>query len=210
MTDTSGSIVWKAAYNPFGKAEVDQSSMVTNNFRFPGQYYDAESGLHYNWNRYYDPGTGRYMTVDLVGVEERDDLDNIYVYAANDPILFVDPFGLYRLKPGVPAITNPELDALLRCMDKYAGQELTITSTTEGRHQNPCHAAGTCADIAPSSGAIPCWAGKCGAGYVLDETKLKTKYWTGPHYHVQLFKPNKPGKNAIPPDCVPKCPDGKK
>jgi len=67
MTDTSGNIVWKAAYNPFGKAEVDQSSTVTNNFRFPGQYYDAESGLHYNWHRYYDPGTGRYMTADPLG-----------------------------------------------------------------------------------------------------------------------------------------------
>ena len=60
MTDAGGNVVWKAAYDPFGEAQVDPSSTVTNNFRFPGQYYDEESGLHYNWHRYYDPRTGRY------------------------------------------------------------------------------------------------------------------------------------------------------
>jgi RHS repeat-associated protein len=91
MTDTSGDIVWKAAYNPFGKAEVDPSSTITNNFRFPGQYYDAESGLHYNWHRYYDPGTGRYMTADPIGI--KGDI-NLYSYVINNPIKFIDPYGL--------------------------------------------------------------------------------------------------------------------
>jgi RHS repeat-associated protein len=69
MTNESGSVVWSAAYTPFGKAEVDGSSTQTNNFRFPGQYYDAESGLHYNWHRYYDPKTGRYLTADPIGLD---------------------------------------------------------------------------------------------------------------------------------------------
>jgi len=91
MTDEGGNIVWKAAYDPFGKAEVDPSSTVTNNFRFPGQYYDSESGLHYNWFRYYDPGTGRYVTADPVGLLGG---INLYIYALNNPNKYGDYFGL--------------------------------------------------------------------------------------------------------------------
>ena len=69
MTNAGGNVVWKAAYDPFGEAQVDPSSTVTNNFRFPGQYYDEESGLHYNWHRYYDPRTGRYVTTDPIGLK---------------------------------------------------------------------------------------------------------------------------------------------
>jgi len=68
MTGDNGTIVWKAAYNPFGMAEVDAASTVINNFRFPGQYYDEETGLHYNWHRYYDPWTGRYLRGDPIGL----------------------------------------------------------------------------------------------------------------------------------------------
>jgi RHS repeat-associated protein len=97
MTDSTGTIVWKAAYNPFGKAEVDPSSTVTNNFRFPGQYYDSESGLYYNWYRYYDPGTGRYVTADPIWLSEE---ANLYTYARNNPNTFIDPQGLKGCGPG--------------------------------------------------------------------------------------------------------------
>jgi len=64
MTSVSGAVVWAAEYEAFGKAMVDASSTVTNNLRFPGQYYDEETGLHYNFHRYYDSGIGRYTSVD--------------------------------------------------------------------------------------------------------------------------------------------------
>ena len=109
MTDEGGNIVWKAAYDPFGQAHVDPASTVTNNFRFPGQYYDEESGLHYNWYRYYDPRTGRYITADpllmpffynrkphfLVSSSlPKPNKFLPYAYAKNNPLALIDIKGL--------------------------------------------------------------------------------------------------------------------
>jgi len=63
LTDANQTIAWDATYDPFGKASITVSS-VTNNLRFPGQYYDAETGLHYNWHCYYWPEVGRYVEGD--------------------------------------------------------------------------------------------------------------------------------------------------
>ncbi|MBT8438435.1 MAG: RHS repeat-associated core domain-containing protein, partial [Gammaproteobacteria bacterium] len=55
------------------------------------QYYDVETGLHYNYFRYYDPSTGRYMTSDPVGLSGG---LNTYSYALNNPLYWSDPLGL--------------------------------------------------------------------------------------------------------------------
>ncbi|MDD5356085.1 MAG: RHS domain-containing protein [Candidatus Omnitrophica bacterium] len=64
ITDTDTDTVWRADYLPFGEVVVDPASTIINNFRFPGQYYDEETGLYYNWNRYYSPAIGRYLEAD--------------------------------------------------------------------------------------------------------------------------------------------------
>jgi RHS repeat-associated protein len=64
---------------------------VENNFRFPGQYYDQEAGLHYNYHRYYYPKTGRYITPDPICFAEG---INLYAYVQNTPISWIDPLGL--------------------------------------------------------------------------------------------------------------------
>jgi len=60
IIDENNEIVWEADYKPFGETSITVNT-IENNFRFPGQYYDEETCLHYNWHRYYEPGIGRYL-----------------------------------------------------------------------------------------------------------------------------------------------------
>ncbi len=110
ITDTDGHLVWTANYAAWGKtitsnpprriltrqgntvAEVieAQAEPLECNLRFQGQYADAESGLHYNRFRYYEPEVGRFASQDpisLLGGE------NLYRYAFN-PTNWTDPLGL--------------------------------------------------------------------------------------------------------------------
>jgi RHS repeat-associated protein len=77
LTDSTGAVAWSADYLPFGKADVTVEA-VENNLRFSGQYYDEETGLHYNLNRYYDPKIGRYLRADPIGLTGG---INLYIYA---------------------------------------------------------------------------------------------------------------------------------
>ena len=60
--------------------------------RFPGQYFDQESGLYYNRFRYYEPQTGRYLSSDPLGQRTG---PNVYEYAHNSPLKFFDSYGLF-------------------------------------------------------------------------------------------------------------------
>jgi len=90
LSDSTGTVQWKAHYTPFGKAVVEVNSL-SQNIRFPGQYFDSESGLHYNYFRDYDPEIGRYIQSDPIGLNGG---INTYGYVLGNPIKYVDPFGL--------------------------------------------------------------------------------------------------------------------
>ncbi len=96
MTNSSGQKVWSAELLPFGEGydineDVDGDQVhVINNLRFPGQYYDAESGLHYNVMRDYNPLIGRYAQSDPIGLVGG---INTFVYVESNPVNLVDPSG---------------------------------------------------------------------------------------------------------------------
>jgi RHS repeat-associated protein len=75
---------------PFGQADVIVGT-VDNNLRFAGQYYDAETGLHYNYHRYYDPKIGRYLRADPIGLAGG---FNLYTFVNNNPGRYIDKMGL--------------------------------------------------------------------------------------------------------------------
>ena len=91
MTDGSGSVVWSALYSPFGGAYT-LSGSETLNARFPGQWFQMEAGLHYNWHRHYDPTLGRYTQPDPLGFV---DGPSVFAYAGGSPEQKVDPKGLW-------------------------------------------------------------------------------------------------------------------
>ena len=91
LLNQSGITVWSATYDAFGRATIDPASTITNNLRFPGQYADQETGLHYNWMRFYDPTTGRYVTSDPIGLYGG---INTYTYVGGMPMNGIDPVGL--------------------------------------------------------------------------------------------------------------------
>ena len=96
LTDTNGEIVWSAHYRAYGEISRLDIRKIENPLRFQGQYFDPESGLHYNRHRYYNPDIGRYLTPDPVKLAGG---INAYQYVPN-PTGWVDPLGLSSCPDG--------------------------------------------------------------------------------------------------------------
>jgi len=113
ITNGSGEVVWAVSYKAYGNLAVAHEQQIENNLRFQGQYYDSETGLHYNRFRYYDPGAGRFINQDPIGL--LGGLNN-YQYVPN-PVGWVDPFGL-SCKEGRNDVIPDNYDIL---SDSYYG-----------------------------------------------------------------------------------------
>ncbi len=175
---------------------------LTNPFQYTGRELDSETGSYYYRARYYDQTTGRFFSEDP-SQSTIDGSSNLYIYAFNNVVNYVDPSGLYILKPGIPAPSGA-LDALLTCTENCLGATLTITSTSEPIPQHPLnspHGKGLAADIRYPSNPqkLLCCASKCGAGFGLDEGAHPSAHATAPHIHIQLNLGRNGGHGDLPP-----------
>lgn len=148
VTDNTQQVVWKGEYDPFGEV-TETVALVEQNIRFPGQYFDQETGLYYNYFRTYNPETGRYVESDPIGLAGG---LSTYGYVGGNPLLFVDLFGLeitgkWITSPHVGNIklfkpknisigldhisatvpTSGEINYEILCMDDSCGKEKTWT-----------------------------------------------------------------------------------
>ena len=131
--NAKGEAVWTAEYEAWGRIRnetVSDGLKVNIPFRFQGQYYDEESGLHYNRFRYYDPEIGRFVSQDPIGLMGG---INVYIYASN-PIEWVDPFGLaskssfaVRHGPSAPQKINGKFP-INSC---FAGKTMTMKDVNQ-------------------------------------------------------------------------------
>jgi RHS repeat-associated protein len=126
--------VWRwDQQEPFGVTVPDENPSGLGAFefplRFPGQYADKETNLHYNYFRDYDPAIGRYVEADLLGVVlsphlmPTSRLNDLYAYASSDPQRRSDPQGLLSLpttsKPSSNLCVvgaNPDSNCYINCL----------------------------------------------------------------------------------------------
>ncbi len=111
ITNAARAVMWRAEWLPWGAPHAVTGTLAQP-ARFPGQWFQLEAGLHYNWHRHYDPTLGRYLQPDPLGVVPG---PNVFAYANNDPLSQVDPKGEHPIL--ILCMRAPRLCAeILRCI----------------------------------------------------------------------------------------------
>lgn len=188
-TDGSGTKVWEVSYLPFGG--VHTSTGTPMELRFPGQWFQSESGLHQNWMRDYDPTTGRYLQADPLGIL---DDPNVYGYARQNPGRYVDPRGeaVWLVPVAVGAATGVVLGWVLDDDGCYEWNEAARDA-----------ALGAAFGVWGKAG----YAGRYGrelSGLTRSGGRWRVAPWGNrtnhpfgkwPHYHRSRPNPNKPGES---------------
>lgn len=207
-TNAGGSRVWTWDSGAFGKQAATGTATV--NLRFPGQYFDAETGLHYNWNRYYNPATGRYVSSDPIGLAGG---LNTFGYVEQSPANFTDAIGLgicvYQIETGsmVCRSTASTEDFLTR---GFSGTFASGNNSEPGCKNNP-----DCtwrSDVGPIPQGLWKWDSNGTTslpnGRVLEPVASSIYNGPDPMVYRDLFRTHS-CKNPFGPSVVPKfCSEG--
>jgi RHS repeat-associated protein len=132
VSDATGAVQWRWDYagNPFGEKAPTSDGGYVLNLRYPGQYFDAESGLNYNVNRDYEAATGRYLQSDPLGIAAG---PSTFSYVDGNPLTGADPLGLCKDDDGEP---GEDCEKLLRVDTDTCN---AITRRRGGRAGAACH-----------------------------------------------------------------------
>jgi len=133
MVDLFGRITWRLRGKAYGEKDYEVAEGISCPFRFQGQYYDIESGLHYNMFRYYDPDVGRFISQDPIGLVAG---NNLYQYAPN-PISWIDPWGWIAAPPALP--NTPGIYTITNGNDVYVGSAGIGEQGMSDRISDPSH-----------------------------------------------------------------------
>jgi RHS repeat-associated protein len=175
LTDQEGNIVWAADYTVWGEAtlrktgtggasryarrrQAEPPPVLEQPFRFQGQQFDEETGLHYNRFRYYDPNTGRYLKSDPAGLAGG---LNTYAYVVGNPLSWIDPHGLSKLtiayNDGTSAsIDNPSAQDFVNTISNAPNNSISnLQQMGHGNTSSICISAGTgCSGYIYNDGGI--------------------------------------------------------
>ena len=154
-TDAAKRTVWKWESDAFGSTapvqDPDGDGIATTiNLRFAGQYYDAESGLHDNWHRTYDPSLGRYISSDPIGLNGG---MNTFGYVGQSPMVNVDPNGQFFFIPvllggfGGEALAGGFIGSALGGLGAYAVFHDNSTTQSDAATKTTCEDEDKCGPL---------------------------------------------------------------
>ena len=98
LLDNQGNVVNEISYDAFGNITLETNDNVNFRGLYTGRESDSETGLNYNRGRYYDPITGRFISIDPIGFAAGD--SNLYRYVGNNPLFYIDPSGFCGVASG--------------------------------------------------------------------------------------------------------------
>lgn len=190
MTNSSGAVVWRWQYGPFGEEPLTmEPNTINQNLRFPGQYYDAETGLNYNIYRYYFSSLGMYIQPDPICVGNNQleieiigsisfsrkqliiepQRQNSYVFVTNNPSNFSDPLGLCKSGACEDCPRGNWFGSSFSAGGEFIkGASISIQSVTCGAKNGlsctiiySCKSKGIAFSIGVSIGPVNCFGMKC-------------------------------------------------
>ncbi len=202
MSNAARSWVWRAQYEPFGAVHSIVGPAANDN-RFPGQMFQLEAGLAYNWHRHYDATLGRYTQPDPLGLQTLlSDGPSVYGYANAVPTAIIDPTGLSGVRPPIRPRVGPNRPQIPQPVENLiqpprnpqpapplAGTQMGAPGFTPIRQTNACQ------------GGVYVYVGQNGSvqyvGRTNDFSRREAEHRRDPRFRDLNFDPRYPTNNRF-------------